>query len=336
MENKTNNMNSPFAKTYDGSTHGNVISYAPNGEFKKTLLKFMDNHFGKDLSVSEKMDIIVKDYFFRYAYETKGYYERTIVCALSKGNLHYALEDDAYEPINYEKFKNFPIEINEVGVLNRYVKSKFGDGEFIYLDDEMIDDYSMIGALAYDIRYNDLDQTTKVYVHKSNCGGFGSYDGYYFDVPFDEDAIILELNLNNILDANFNGIYCYENTDGTPKKDWHVGINIVNLSSDSIDFHVDAFPILYYWSLDKDFNVKIECIFKINSDDLEKLINKYAYDDINVIGNLNQLIAIGTGFEIRLKEELKHKQELEQQLYDSEQRIKRLKKSIEMENKANE
>ena len=69
---------------------------------------------------------------------------------------------------------------------------------------------------------------------------------------------------------------------------------------------------------------------------MEKLINKYAYDDINVIGNLNQLIAIGTGYEIRLKEELKHKQELEQQLYDSEQRIKRLKKSIEMENKANE
>lgn len=333
MENKTNNLNSPFAKTYDGSKHVAPISYAPNDEFKKTLLKFMDNHFGKDLSVSAKMDIIVKDYFFRYAYETKGYYERTIVCTLSKGNLHYALEDDAYEPIDYERFKNFPIDINMIGVLNRYVKSKYGDGDFIYLDSEMIDDYSMIGALAYDIRYKDLDQTTKNYVSNRD-GGFGHYDGFYYDLPYDEDAIVLELNLNNFLDANFNGIYCFENTDGTPQKDLHVGVNIVNLGS--TDFHVDAFPIIYYWYLDQDFNVKIKSIFKINKDDLEKLIHKYAFDDIGVVGNLNQLIAIGTGYEIRLKEELKKKQELEQKLWDSEQRIKRLKKSIEMEKKVNE
>ena len=318
-------MNSPFAKSYDGAKHNETISYAPNGEFKKILLKFMDVHFGKELSNNQRMDIIVKDYFFRYAYESKGYYERTLICVLSKGNIHNGLEDDAYEPIDYERFKNFHLMVDDVGVLNRYAKSNFGDKDFIYLDDEMINNYSMIGALAYDKAYKDLDPTMKNYVYENHKSIYHSLE---------DDAIVLELNLNNLLDANFNGIYCYENTDGTPKKDWHVGINIVNLSS--TDFHVDAFPILYYWSLDKDFNVKIERIFKINSDDLENLINKYAYDDIGVIGNLNQLIAIGTGYEIRLKDELKHKQELEQQLYDSEQRIKRLMKSIEMEKKANE
>ena len=227
----------------------------------------------------------------------------------------------------YERFKEFPLSVSTVGILNRYVKSKYGDDDFIYLDDEMIDDYSMIGALAYDKAYKNLDPTMKDYVYENYKHSF---------YPLDDDAIVLEMALNNHLDANFNGIYCFENTDGTPNKNLHVGVNIVNLSKDSIDFHVDAFPIIYYWSLDLEFNVKIHSTIKITNDDLEKLIHKYAFEDIGIIGNLNQLIAIGTGYEIRLKEELKNKQELEQKLWDSEQRIKRLQKSIDMDKKVDD
>ena len=320
MNDKINKHKSPFAKIDNGIKTRSALSYAPTDEFRKILLEFIEKNFE---SRNIAFDTMVKDYIFRYAYKTKGYYERTLVCALSKGDLHYGLEDDSFEPIDYERFKDYQLRIDVVGVLNRYAKSNYNDDDFIYLDDEMINHYSMIGALAYDKPYKNLDPTMKNYIH----------DQHY---PLDDnDCIILEMTLNNNLDANFDGLYCYENTDGTPQTNLHVGVNVINL--DSTDFHVDAFPIIYYWYLDQDFNVVIQDnIFKITNDDLEKLINKYAYEDIGIIGNLNQLIAIGTGYEIRLKDELKHKQELEQQLYDSEQRIKRLKKSIEMEKKVNE
>ena len=328
MNNKTNNEKSPFDKTYGGTSHGNAITYNPTKEFSKILLEFIKDNFDGNKSLA--MDTMVKDYFFRYAYKTKGYYEKTIVSTLSKGDIHHALEDDAFEPINYERFKNYPLDVHYVGYLDRYAKSNYNGDDFIYLDDEMINHYSMIGALAYDKPYKDLDPTMQDYIEKSVDFYFFYYHNSY------DDAIVLEMALNNNLDANFGGVYCFENYDGTPNKNKHVGVNIVNLSKDSIDFHVDAFPIIYYWYLDQDFNVKIEKITKITNDELEKLIHKYAFEDIGIIGNLNQLIAIGTGYEIRLKEELKHKRELEQQLWDSEQRIKRLQKSIDMDKKVND
>ena len=324
MENKTNNENSPFAKSYGGTKHGNAITYNPRKEFGKILKEFIDDNFDDVESRSDAIDLIVKDYFFRYAYKTKGYFGKTIVCVLSKGEIHKALEDDSFQPIDYERFKDFPLKFNVVGVLNRYVKSKYGDGDFIYLDDEMIDNYSMIGALVYDKPYKELDQTMKDYVYENIREYWNSLE---------DDAIVLELALNNNLDSNFNNIYCFENIDGTPSKNMHVGINIAN--TDSTDFHVDAFPIIYYWYLDQDFNVKIDKIFKINNDDLAKLLNKYCHDNHAIINGLNSLIAIGTGFEIRLKEELQNNKNLQQQLYDSDERIKRLKKSIEMDKKVN-
>lgn len=327
MNDKTNKHKSPFAKNDDGTSTRSPLSYAPTDEFRKILLEFIEKNFK---SRNDAFDVMVKDYFFRYAYKTKGYYEKTILCALSKGDIHHALEDDSFEPIDYERFKNYPLDVHYVGYLDRYAKSNYNGDDFIYLDDEMINHYSMIGALAYDKPYNELDPTMQDYIEK-NYKYYGDYHN-----SLETDAIILELALNNNLDANFDGFYCFESSDGTPNKNKHVGVNIVNLSKDSIDFHVDAFPIIYEWYLDQDFNVKIEKINKITNDDLEKLIHKYAFEDIGIIGNLNQLIAIGTGYEIRLKEELKHKQELEQQLWDSEQRIKRLQKSIDMNEKVND
>ena len=326
MENKTNNENSPFAKSYGGTKHGNAITYNPRKEFGKILKEFIDDNFDDVESRSDAIDLMVKDYFFRYAYKTKGYYEKTLVCVLSKGDIKYGLEDDDFKPYDYERFKDYNLMINFVGVLNRYVKSNYGEDETIILDDEMVNHYSMIGALAYDKAYKDLDPTMKNYVYDNIMDYHGN--------SLEDDAIVLELALNNNLDANFNGINCFENTDGTPNKNLHVGVNVVNL--DSTDFHVDAFPIIYYWYLDQEFNIKIEKITKITNDDLEKLINKYSFEDIGMIGNLNQLLAIGTGYEIRLKEELKHFKDLQNQLKGSAQRIERLKKSIDMDKKVND
>lgn len=319
MNDEMNKHKSPFAKYDDGAKTRKPLTYAPSEDFKRTFLKFIDKRFN---SVSSAIDLMVKDYIFKYAFESKGYYEKTIVCVLSKGEIHHALEDDAYEPVDYERFKDFPLPIHKVGILNRHAKSKFDDE---VVDNEMVENYELIAALVHDKSYGDVDLITKDFVYNNYTHSFLH--------SLEEDAIVLEIALNNNLDANFNDVYCFENDDGTFDENKHVGVNIVNLGA--TEFHVDAFPIIYYWSLDQDFNVVIQDIFKITNDDLVKLVHKYCEDMGDLFTILDKLIEIGTGYEIRLKEELEHKKELERKLYNSEQRIKRLRKAIDIDKKVN-
>ena len=182
MNDEMNKHKSPFAKYDDGTKTRKPLTYAPSEDFKKTFLKFIDNRFN---SISSAIDFMVKDYIFKYAFESKGYYEKTIVCVLSKGEIHHALEDDAYEPVDYERFKEFPLRIHKVGILNRHAKSKFDDE---VVDNEMVENYELIAALVHDKSYGDVDLITKDFVYNNYAHFFHSLE---------EDAIVLEIALNN-------------------------------------------------------------------------------------------------------------------------------------------
>lgn len=231
------------------------------------------------------------------------------------------LENDYGELVDFERFKDFHLDIRNIGVLDRYAKTKYSDA---FLDEDLIDNYELVGALVCDNKFKNVDNTIQEWI-KLNWIDPVTYD--------ENDIIVLEIPLNNNLDAVFNGFYCYENLDGTPNENMHVGINIAQI--DSVDFQVDAFPIIYYWYLDENYNVKIQDIFKINKDDLANLLYRYSDDSSIMFNVLNSLIEIGTGYEIRLKEEIIHNNELQKKLDDSNKRIERLRKAVDIDKKVN-
>lgn len=313
---------SPFAtKKYGGTKHGNTITYNPQKEFKDILTQFIKDKFDDDITISGALDLIIKDYFFRYAYKNKGYYNKTVIALTYEHSIVNGLENDYGELVDFERFKDFHLDIRNIGVLDRYAKTKYSDA---FLDEDLIDNYELVGALVCDNKFKNVDNTIQEWI-KLNWIDPVTYD--------ENDIIVLEIPLNNNLDAVFNGFYCYENLDGTPNENMHVGINIAQI--DSVDFQVDAFPIIYYWYLDENYNVKIQDIFKINKDDLANLLYRYSDDSSIMFNVLNSLIEIGTGYEIRLKEEIIHNNELQKKLDDSNKRIERLRKAVDIDKKVN-
>ena len=299
---------SPFAKkTYDGVVNQKTtIAYHPTKEFKKTLDKFFNNKFS-DASNNEVMDQIVKDYFYRYTYE-KGFYGKTLIALISTNDLN-----KMYERNNLNALKIIPIV-----VLDRYAKNYFFAEDFI--DAELVEEFIECGAMIYD-KLIKLTEYSLQETIKENCTGklYDDFDNY----------VVLEIALNNNLDANFDGLYGYDNLDGTINDQLHVGVNIANIETHD----VNAFGVLYYWYLDHDFNVKIKDIMLVSNQNLNSLLLESKYCDEKISYIYTKSINIGTDFEIRLhdvNEQIRRQKDYIEQLEIKKQRIL---KSIELNRK---
>ena len=306
---------SPFSiKKYGGAvSNKNTIAYHPTKEFKKELESFFVDVFGDDISKNDAMDIIVKDYFYRYSYKSKGYYGKTLIALISKRDL-----DEMYERNN-----EYYLRIVPITVVDRYASNPYGIGNGDLVNADIVDSFEDFGALIYYTSYSNADFSLQETI-KNNCAG-------KLYAPL-EDSIVLEIALNNNLDANVDNIYGFENTgDGSINPHLHVGVNIANIGG----YGLNAFGIIYYWYLDHDFNVQIEDIKLVSNHDLNSLLLESKYCSLKTQEVLMNLIKVGTDLKKRLDEKLGLKKDLESYLENVDDEIERIKLAIEMDNKNN-
>ena len=284
---------SPFYVEYNGTTNykKNTIAYHPKQDFNKDLREFFKSRFSgmKDAEILEQ---IVNDYYFRYAHERR-YYGKTIVAIIHKKD--FASENPPMIPLL---------------VLDRFPKDNEND---VLIDEDMIDNYDIMQFIAWIESYNDIsaDLEKKIVSLIVNDGfEIEKYDTFKTLKNFNEDSLkdffVLEIPLNNYLDAELNGVYCFEDndTDGGAVESLHVGVAIVKDS----DKHVDAtpMPIVYAWNLENDFSIDINkiVISKVNLDFLHQLCKKY---NPLMFSALKFFEIANFGYEAKLKEN-RHKQ----------------------------
>lgn len=314
MQKGNNYEKSPFSiKKYDGAVNNkNTIAYHPTKEFKKELESFFVDVFGDDISKNDAMDIIVKDYFYRYSYKSKGYYGKTLVALIPKQDLKEM----------HERNNEYDLKIVPIAVLDRFASNPYSNGD-ILIDDTVntVDNFEDFGALIYYTNYSDANISLKETIN-DNCTG-------KLYAPL-EDCIVLEIALNNNFDANLDNVYGFENTDGSINPHLHVGVNLANIGG----YGINVFGIMYYWYLDYDFSVKIKEIKMISDKDLKSLIWNEKYCSYKTQEVLSNLIMVGTDYEKRISDLLSLKKELEQHITDICDDIKRLKKYKELNDKS--
>lgn len=312
---------SPFYVEYNGTTNykKNTIAYHPKQDFNKDLREFFKSRFSgmKDAEILEQ---IVNDYYFRYAHERR-YYGKTIVAIIHKKD--FASENPPMIPLL---------------VLDRFPKDNEND---VLIDEEMIDNYDIMQFIAWIESYNDISaDLEKKIVSLIVSDGFEiqKYDTFKTLKNFNEDSLkdffVLEIPLNNYLDAELNGVYCFEDndTDSGAVESLHVGVAIVKDS----DKHVDAtpMPIVYAWNLENDFSININkiAISKVNLDFLHQLCKKY---NPLMFSALKFFEIANFGYETKLKEN-RHKQaKLKDELEMLKQQEQLLLDSINNENSEN-
>ena len=194
---------SPFFVKYTGIIKGTkTYGYHVKKDFENHLKQFLDARFGSDASDTEIMEQIVSDYYFRYAHE-RTYYRKTIVVLIHKSEINSA--NPTLIPMM---------------VLDRCVKDYKND---ILIDEDVIADKgALIECVAVLESFKNVGaelQKNIVSIIFNDGYDVTGYDVFQKLKNFNEDSLedffVLEIPLNNYLDAYLNGIYCYENSDVT-------------------------------------------------------------------------------------------------------------------------
>ena len=301
---------SPFYENYGGtSKKTKTYGYHVKKDFVKPLKEFLDTRFGADASDNEIMEKIVQEYYFRFAHE-RTYYEKTIVALIHKSELE----------------KENP-EIIPMFVSDRFAKCDKG----VLNNDRQDRQITTFQFCAYTRYYEDIDRDLKDRIIKRIFhDGYNTIKGKVFDKMkyFDEDSlndfIVLEIALNNYLDASANGIYAYLKENGELKENQHVGVVVANTQSEIIE--IEAFPIVFNWRLNFDFSIDILDIVKLSESDLAKLINDNNY---NLVLVLNPILQFAYSKEKQLIEKDKFIEELEWMLEHAKQERLKILDAIE-------
>ena len=232
MKNKSDFEDSPFYENYGGTSKTKTYGYHVKKDFVKPLKEFLDTRFGADASDNEIMEKIVQEYYFRFAHE-RTYYEKTIVALIHKSELE----------------KENP-EIIPMFVSDRFAKCDKG----VLNNDRQDRQITTFQFCAYTRYYEDIDRDLKDRIIKRIFhDGYNTIKGKVFDKMkyFDEDSlndfIVLEIALNNYLDASSNGIYAYLEENDELKENQHVGVVVANTQSEITE--IEAFPIVFNWSI---------------------------------------------------------------------------------------
>ena len=286
---------SPFFVEDTGNKSNKItIAYHPTKEFKKTLLDFKKIRCA-DLTNSDYIDRIVKSYYFKYAHERKSY-GKTIVALIHKKEL--ASDKPAFIPLF---------------VRNRYPKDKYDT----LIDEEIIAYYGSMEYIAPIRKFADADNDTKTRIVKTIVSdGFAidEYDVFKKLKNFDEDSLkdffVLEIPLNNYLDTNIGGVYCYHDIiSGAGLESMHVGLAMSN--SNVKDNDAIPIPIIYSWKLKEDFTVEVYTITKISLRDLERQCQKY---NVELFVHLKLFEATNISDDFKLREIKQRKRELQKEM----------------------
>lgn len=255
---------SPFYVKYTGITKGTkTYGYHVKKDFENHLKQFLDARFGSDASDTEIMEQIVSDYYFRYAHE-RTYYRKTIIALIDKKELESA------NPTIIPMF-----------VLNRFVKDYKND---VLIDEDVIvEKGGLIECVAIAEPFKNVGaELQKDIVSLIVSDGFDvtGYDVFQRMKDFNQntlkDFFVLEIPLNNYLDAYLNGVYCFEDVNsGNAVESMHVGLGMVVDTADNVD--ASPIPIVYRWNLENDFSIHAEnmVISKISLDTLHELCKRY-------------------------------------------------------------
>lgn len=292
MENRSFEK-SPFYVEYGGISKGTkTYGYHVKKEFVKPLKEFIDVRFPAGASDSEIMEQIVADYYFRYALD-RNYYEKSITILMPK------------EDLNKPNPRLFPALVND-----RYANCEHGE---LNIDNET---KKMVSYhfKAYTSEFKDADSNIKesilkaffddsYYVHKEDV--FDAFGEIYNKDSFN-NFVVIEISLNNYLDAKKDGVYGYLKEDDTLKENQHCGIAVVNSKSEIVD--AEPFVITYNWKLNPDFSIDILDMVKLSDNDLARLIADY---NLGLVGVLNQMLNSNYSLEKKLDEKDKLIDELE-------------------------
>lgn len=295
--------NSPFFVEYTGETkykkngetkYTKTYGYHVRRDFEKPLKEFFDARFG-GLSDGAIMEQIVYDHYFRYAHE-RNYCGKTIVALIHEKQLASANPD-----------------LIPLLVLDRFVKDNENG---VLIDDEMINNYEIMEYIGFAELFKDVNADLKkdmVDIIYNDGFAMNGFDVFQDMKDFNENTLknffVLEIPLNNFLDAELNGVYCYENDDGGAVESMHVGVAIVKDNEKHIK--ANPIPIIYAWSLENDFKIKIHVISRIDLDELHKLAIKY---NQTIFTALKFFEIANFGDEYKLKENRQKQAKLQDEL----------------------
>lgn len=308
MNDKTTGGKSPFYEKYTGKYKENnkffkTYGYHVRKDFVKPLKEFFDARFGADASNNEIMEQIVQQYYFSFAHE-RTYYEKTIVALIHKSEL------EKENPYIIPLLLSNGFAKNDAGVLNNNKQHKR---------------ITAFQFRAYTRRYKDIgiDLKDRIVKRIFNDGYDTNKAKVFYKLKnFNEDSlndfIVLEIALNNYLDASANGVYAYLQENGVLKENQHVGVVIANSRSEITG--IEPFPIVFNWRLNLDFSIDILDIVKLSESDLAKSIEDYNYGLVTV---LNPILNFGYSLEKRLVEKDKLIEDMELMLnHEKQERLK--------------
>lgn len=286
---------SPFFVEDTGNKSNKItIAYHPTKEFKKTLLDFKKIRCA-DLTNSDYIDRIVKSYYFKYAHERKSY-GKTIVALIYKKQL--ASDKPTFIPMF---------------VRDRYPKDKYD----VIIDEDIIAGYGVMEYIAPIRKFADADNDTKTRIVKtifSDAFSFDEYDVFKKLKNFNEDTLkdffVLEIPLNNYLDTNIGGVYCYHDIiTGAGLESLHVGLAMSN--SNVKDNDAIPIPIIYSWKLKEDFSVEVYSIIKSSLRELERQCQKY---NVEMFVHLKLFEITNISDDFKLREIKQRKRELQEEM----------------------
>jgi hypothetical protein len=282
MKNENSSKDSPFYVEYAGTTKGTkTYGYHVRKDFEKPLKEFLDARFG-GLSDNEVMEQLVYDYYFRFAHD-RTYYGKTIIALMHEKELA------AVNP-----------KIIPMYVANRFPRnSKYDE----YIDGEIIHNYKVMQYIAFIDKFEDATDVVKkniVYTIFNDGFEIDKYDVFDKLKNFNEDSLkeffVLEIPLNNYLDAEKNGIYCFEDTDNNEDavEHMHVGLAIVKGNDKYIE--VNPFPMIYAWSLEH-FEVIPHIVSRVSLKDLHYYCQKFN-TMLNMVVRFSEIENLGVDFKI--------------------------------------
>ena len=271
MEKEIKNK-SPFYVEYTGTTKNTkTYGYHVRKDFEKPLKEFFDIRFGSDAKDTEIMEYIIQDFYFRYAHERNSY-GKTILAIMHK-----------------DEFKSAKPKIIPLTIIDRFPK----DNEHgVIIDDEMIDNYNIMQFIAYNTKFSDVDsQIESKIINQIFDDGFQTIKYKTFDKLKElnkdklKDFFVLEIPLNNYLDSENNGVYCFIDDNIVIDEMLHIGLAIVK--DNDKDVNANPFPIIYFWKLSDSFEIEVLQILKMELRELEIFCEKRNFGMLSVLNFFN-------------------------------------------------
>lgn len=304
---------SPFYVELTGANVRNSgYNFRPNENISNDIEKFLKSRFG-DVSKTNMINQIVYDYYFRYAHD-RTYYERTIIALIHKKEL---VSDNP--------------TIIPMFVLNRYHKDMKNE---VIIDESIIDNFNLMQYVAYSEPFSDIsDELQKDIITTIVSDGFDADRYKVFNAlkNFNEDSLkdffVLEIPLNNYLDVELNGVYCYEDTNNDKRavESLHVGLCII-VDNDK-DVNATPIPLIIVWNLSDNFTISpFEIsIEKISLDELQTLCQKY---NPMMFAVLKFFEIANTGYQDKLSKNRQEQKRLLERLVELQEQEKELEKLI--------